>query len=174
MKDFLVLDQDIAVYIGPSGTNWDAGDQDWFYINDGYWIVQAGTIWDGATAVWDGGEHPNKPGFPLLWCSSLIHDLGYVFMLEDGFPYTKKEIDKIFMRLMEAEGFKFSLIYYYGVRIFGGIWNTLADCYRNSFNKERQLPAHLGEYEIIDISRYSGVSPGGIEINQKSNSGSNS
>ena len=151
---FIVLDESIAVDLGPDDRNWDSSDQDWFYINNGVWYVNAGVIWDGATAVPDGGSHPDKPGYPLIWLATLIHDLGYMFMIEEDFPYTRKEIDKLFKRLMDEAGFSLSLIYFLGVRHFGGIWNFIFNIYRTIWHKERQLPAHLDEYTLTEISVY--------------------
>ena len=161
---FLVLDEDIAIPISLNDRNWDGSDQDWFFIDSGVWYIKRGTIWDGATAVPDGGDSPTKPGYPLLWLASLIHDLGYMFMCEHDFPYTRKEIDKIFDQLMQKANFRFHDIYYLGVRWFGGIWERIFATYRRIMKKERQLPGHIGEdyhsTEVdVSIKRLSIVSP---------------
>ena len=149
---FLVLDEDIAIPISLNDRNWDGSDQDWFFIDSGVWYIKRGTIWDGATAVPDGRESPTKPGYPLLWLASLIHDLGYMFMCCDDFPYTRKEIDDIFMRLMKAVNFPLRQVYYLGVRIFGGVWERIFAAYRDIMKKERQLPGHLeADYEATEI-----------------------
>jgi len=153
-KTFPVLDENIAIYIGDAIKNWDGGDQDWFYIHNGWWFIKKGTIWDGATIVSDGPEDPKKPGYPITWLATLIHDLGYMFMLEDDFPYTRKQLDKIFYDFMEKVNFKYSKLYYKGVRIFGGVWNAIIECYRKTFNMKRQMPSHLSEYERTEISVY--------------------
>jgi hypothetical protein len=153
MKDFLVLNEDIAVDIGPESKNWDSGYQDWFYIQNGFWFISHNTIWDGATLVPDGPEDPNKKGYPILWLASLIHDLGYMsYMDDEGFPYSRKEIDKIFKRLMKEANFKPYSIYYRGVRWFGGVWNSAFSWYRKTFNKPRTLPNNLYEYTPKELS----------------------
>lgn len=151
--EFLVLDEDIAVPLGED-QSWDSADQDHFFIDNGVWCVSQGTIWDGATAVPDGSEHPDKPGYPALWLASLIHDLGYMYMDREDFPYTRREIDDLFIQLMKQVDFPFALIYYIGVRWFGGIWNTIFKTYRRVFNRERQLPAHLSDYTDTEMSIY--------------------
>ena len=148
MKEFLVLDVDTATDIGPKDRSWDSVDQNWFFINSGVWFIYKGTIWDGATAVPDGREDPNKEGYPILWLATLIHDLGYMFMHDPDFPYSRREIDDMFRDLMEQAGFKFTVVYYLGVRWFGGVWDDIFNTYRRVFNKERQLPAHISEYGL--------------------------
>ncbi len=155
MKDFLVLDQDIAVTIGPENQSWDSGFQDWFFIHNGVWFVRENTIWNGATLVSDGPEDPNKKGYPILWKATLIHDLGYMaYIEEEDFPYSRKDIDKIFKRLMKEVDFKYYSIYYRGVRWFGGFWTSLISWYRKKFDKPRTLPNNLCEYEQSEISTY--------------------
>lgn len=155
-RELLILDESIAVPVGPPGVYWDDATVDWFFISDGIWFVEQGTIWDGASAVPDGGESSEKPGYPVTWKASLLHDLGYMFMTTPDFPYTRKEVDDIFYRLLKEADFHFDWLYYAGVRVFGGVWNSLFNWYRDTFNVSRQYPAHVTDYgeihwEVIGI-----------------------
>jgi len=150
-KIFLVLDENLAIPVGKKIVSWSDSTQDWFFIEDGVWFISLDTIWDGATGVPDGKEDPNKPGYPVLWKASLIHDLGYMFMEHEDFPYSRKEIDAIFLELMKDADFRCAFLYYLGVRSFGGAWNQLSMWYRVVLNTERQLPSHLSVYTRSEI-----------------------
>lgn len=152
MKAFLVLDHTVALDLDSPSKSWDGSDQDWFYIDSGVWVMRQGIIWDGATAVWDGAPDPANPHLPALWLSSLVHDLGYMFMDEEDFPYTRREIDVLFNQLMKRADFPLRIPYYLGVRWFGGIWNSIFDVYRRVFRRQRELPAHLSDYLETEIS----------------------
>ena len=129
----------------PRPVNWDSADKDWFFIDDGVWYIAKGVAWDGASGVPDGDEDPNKPGYPALWLASLIHDLGYMFMDEDDFPYSRFEIDQAFEYFMLEAGFKYTRVYFLAVRLFGGIWHTLYNAYRCITKQPRQYPTYVGE-----------------------------
>lgn len=144
-KKALILDEDIVIQLSDNSISWDASDQDWFYIQDGMWILEKGIIWDGATGVPDGDEDPKKPGFPVTWLASLCHDVGLAY-LDDDFPHTKKEIDKIFYKLLRQANFKYAWVYYAGVRTFGSIWSSMFDWLQDTFNLERKYPAHVDDY----------------------------
>ena len=149
MRDILVLDEDLAIDIGPKGRNWDSEDQEWFYIDDGIWFISQGVLWDGATLAPDGKPDPNKPHYPILWLPSLLHDLGYMALTDyDDFPYSRKEVDKIFLLYMDKSGFKFKRFYYRMVRWFGGVFSDLGIWYRKTFNKRRLYPTHISCCEV--------------------------
>ena len=152
MKEFLVLDEDLAIEIGTSDKSWDSGEQDWYFIDRGTWFIKKSTIWDGATLAPDGRDDPEKPGFPILWLRSLLHDLGYYWNSEtDDFPYTRKELDVIFKLYMNKSGFKYSYIYYKAVRWFGGIASKFSHWRRTIFPNIPYLPAHLSDYTQDEI-----------------------
>lgn len=156
MKDFLVLDSDVAVDIGPKNFNWDSGDQEWFYIQDGVWYIAKGTIWDGATLAPDGLEDPLHPSYPILWFPTLLHDLGYMALTDyDDFPYTRRQVDKLFLKYMTQVDFKYRKFYYRAVRWFGGVFSELGIWYRKIFNKQRNMPTHLSECDArFDLQRF--------------------
>ena len=148
IKNALILDENIALPMSDSDVCWYSSTQDWFFIENGIWVMSQGIIWDGATGVPDGDEDPNKPGYPKLWLASLVHDLGLAF-LEEELPHTKKEIDKMFLVLMKRAGFKWRWVYYIGVRTFGTIWSHIFDFIQDKFHLERKLPSHISEYNKL-------------------------
>jgi Protein of unknown function (DUF1353) len=50
--------------------------------------------------------------------ASLVHDAMYQFLL-DGLPYTRRQVDGCFRRLMAATGFDLRWVYWAAVRTFG-------------------------------------------------------
>lgn len=107
------------------GVNLHITDDKWnleLTIVDGVWHIKKGFFWDGTTWVPDGPEDINKPGYPITWKASLIHDVGYISLRQKTFykQYSRKEIDIYFQELLEEVGYNIKL-YYNGVRLFGGI-----------------------------------------------------
>jgi len=143
-KKYLILDEDIAVDIGPSDKNWSSEKYPWFYIEDGIWHIQKNTIWDGATLAYDGPESEDKPGYPILWLSTLIHDVGCMGIYDtEDFPYTRRQVDRIFRRQMKEVGFELYNIYYRAVRHIGTFFSEVISWYRKTFKVKRRLPNHL-------------------------------
>jgi len=85
----LTLDVDLVWDSGIRGMNFTAPDGSGFKIVDGVWYIPKGTKWDGTTGVPDGPEDPNKPGFPITWKASLIHDMGTKYWRYKCFPYKR-------------------------------------------------------------------------------------
>lgn len=147
MKKFYVLDENLALLLTPKETTWHSNEQDWFFIEDGIWFIEEGVVWDGATGAPDGRSDPEKPHYPITWLASLIHDLGVMFIEED-FPLTRKQVDKIFYRELKKVEFKYSKLYYAGVRILGPIWSVIFKIISNTFNINRVLPDHIDNLYI--------------------------
>jgi hypothetical protein len=97
--------------------NFKAPDDSGFKIVDGVWFIPKGTKWDGTTGVPDGIDDPNKPGFPITWQASLIHDIGCRYWYYKSFPYKRSQLDKYFFKLLEDVNFNLSWLYFIGVRI---------------------------------------------------------
>jgi len=145
---FYILDENIVWDSGKRGVNWTPScdeDAEGFFIEDGVWYISKGWCWDGATSAPDGPQDPNKEGYPLIWLATLIHDLGIYFLKEEDFPYLRVKIDIYFYMLMIDAGYKFSLVYFLGVRLFGRIFGSIKD--KVSPNKIRQDhdPIFIGE-----------------------------
>lgn len=66
--------------------------------------------WDGATMVPDFG----------LYLETLVHDVFYQFRLTEHFPFSRRECDDAFLDLMKLARRRLAIIYWRGVRLFGG------------------------------------------------------
>lgn len=127
----LTLTQSFTWDSGKKGVNWESEDRMLIIIN-GVWHIKYGFEWDGTTGVSDGPylKEPHhapilssKHDIPITWMASLIHDLGYVYMDEKDFPYSRKEIDIYFHQLLVKCGFKYHKLYLWGVRKLGAIYH---------------------------------------------------
>jgi hypothetical protein len=95
--------------------------------------VLAGYAWDGCTpkfSLWDicVGTPDGVPNAltkkPKAYYASLLHDALYQFSIQ-GLPAPidrRKEIDRIFLELLERDLFAPRLVYYWAIRIFGGLF----------------------------------------------------
>ena len=54
--------------------------------------------------------------------ASLIHDFVYQFLYLYKMPFSRKNADDIFLYFIKKDKVKFSKIYYWMLRIFGGLW----------------------------------------------------
>jgi len=95
--------------------------------------VLAGYAWDGCTpkfSLWDicvgtpdGVPNANTKK-PKAYYASLLHDALYQFSMQ-GLPAPidrRKEIDGIFLELLTRDAFAPRMVYYWVVRIFGGLF----------------------------------------------------
>lgn len=72
--------------------------------------IREGYSWDGATCVPDCG----------LYLETLNHDTDYQFRLTEHFPFSRAECDAAFLDLMKLARFPLAIVYWRGVRMFGG------------------------------------------------------
>jgi hypothetical protein len=72
--------------------------------------IREGYSWDGATIV---------PDFCQM-LATLVHDALYQFRQTEHFPFSRRECDDAFLDLMKLDGFKLAIVYWRGVRMFGG------------------------------------------------------
>jgi hypothetical protein len=118
----LTLDIQTSFDTGKRGVNYKS-ESGLFEIVDGVAVFHPGIKWDGTTAVPDGGEDYHKPGFPVSWKASLVHDQ---FCGELGKSrefrklYSRRDADHYFYQLLREVKFPFAVVYYIGVRFFGG------------------------------------------------------
>lgn len=92
--------------------------------------VTRGYAWDGCTpkvcvfdiliGVPDGVVHA-RTGRPKTYYASLVHDALYQF-LPDGLPLRRYHADEFFLRLMVESDFAPRWIYWFAVRILGGLF----------------------------------------------------
>ena len=52
--------------------------------------------------------------------ATLVHDVLYQFRLTEHFPFSRRECDDAFLDLMKLDRFPLAVIYWRGVRMFGG------------------------------------------------------
>lgn len=107
-----------------------------YEIVNGMWTVFPGYVWDGATWVPDGRADIVKPNLPVTWKATLIHDIGYEGLSKFGktYPYTRKQIDMLFRDKLKEVNFKYTNLYYWGVRKFGKYFVKYAKIHVNITN----------------------------------------
>jgi hypothetical protein len=138
LKWVFVLDGD---YAWPSGRSFVAdcafedssGTRRLEIRKNGEIKVLAGYAWDGCTpkfSLWDicVGTPDGVPNAltkkPKAYYASLLHDALYQFSIQElPAPIDRrKEIDRIFLQLLERDGFAPRVVYYWAVRILGGLF----------------------------------------------------
>jgi hypothetical protein len=102
----------------------DSQGNEWLDIEGRTYRVKAGYAWNGCSprplgkyGCWWLGT----PDFPASIMASLAHDAGYQFLDDAGFPYSRGDIDRLFLGVMQAGGFPLARVYWGAVRVFGGI-----------------------------------------------------
>ncbi len=116
----LVLDQQTSFDTGKRGVYFKSTDG-LFEVVDGVAFFHTGITWDGTTMVPDGVEDPTKPGFPITWKASLVHDIFCKYnreSLEFRKMFSRFNADYYFYKLLKQRKYKLALIYYIGVSIF--------------------------------------------------------
>ena len=58
---------------------------------------------------------------PKTYYASLVHDALYQFLL-DGLPFSRRQADRCFLRLMGQTGFALRYLYWAAVRVFGWLF----------------------------------------------------
>ena len=81
---------------------------EWVQICNGFVTVKRGYSWDGCTFA---------PDFKETYTASLIHDVLYQFNIVD-----REKADLVFYEILKQNGFRFAKIYYFAVRLFGGLF----------------------------------------------------
>lgn len=122
---FFTLDEDLVWDSGIGDKNFISSDYPNFKIVNGVWYIPKGTQWDGTSNVPNGPEDPNKPGFPITWKASLIHDLGCESWYYKCFPYQRRRIDRFFFQLLKEDKFEYRKLYYLGVMCYGFLMEFL-------------------------------------------------
>lgn len=72
--------------------------------------IAEGYSWDGMTGVPD----------LMMYLEPLVHDVCYQFRHTEHFPFSRRECDDAFLDLMKLVRFPLALVYWRGVRMFGG------------------------------------------------------
>ena len=70
-------------------------------------------------------RYPDRTDKPKAYYASLVHDALYQFLPDlppDNKVYTRKMADDIFLEILEDADFALRNLYYYAVRVFGGLF----------------------------------------------------
>ena len=82
--------------------------------------VKKGFSWDGAspkTRVF--GEIIGTPDFPETYHATLVHDILYRAYGNPNLQMSRIGIDRLFLKIMRQKRFKYALLWYWIVRLFG-------------------------------------------------------
>ncbi len=85
---------------------------------------------------------------PKTYYASLFHDALYQFFKKGG-PYSIKDADKVFRKLMKKYDFRLSPIYYFVVRGLGNLWRCILNLKRK--NSGSMEIVHNDHYELLNI-----------------------
>ena len=123
--EHLVLDFEYVYDTKKRGANYTSSDGT-IVIDDGIIHLKPGFTWDGCSSVPSGPPDAEFPQYPQTFRASAIHDALYrnIKLKEFNKLYSKAEADRYLYNLLKECGFKYALLYYIGVRLFGlfAIW----------------------------------------------------
>ncbi len=88
-------------------------------------------IWDWGVFGLPQGIKDKTTGKPKTYFASLVHDALYQFIDDPKMPYSRKEMDKLFLALMKTSDFSLATVYYRAVWLLGGAYLTI----KRWFNK---------------------------------------
>ena len=105
----------------------------WLTIEEDRFItIHKGYAWNGCSPTiqlfdWGYIGTPNGSidlinGVSKTHNASLIHDALYQFMDKPAMPYSRKQMDRLFLALLKEEKFSLRYVYYAGLRLFGGLY----------------------------------------------------
>lgn len=106
----------------------DKEGHEWCRIEGRILEVANGYSWNGCSprplgkwGIWWLGT----PDVPATIQASLPHDVCYQMMDQKGFPYSRSQIDKIFLQVMQLHRWPLARVYWAAVRACGGIQHKL-------------------------------------------------
>lgn len=110
----------------------------WLMINvQGVLIVNRDYSWDGCSpkfklfgkviGIPDGPLDPSSR--PVTWRASLFHDALCQFQDHPNMPFSREEIDAIFLRLAELDGFEHARLYHRAIRLLGGVYSQFSQLF---------------------------------------------
>lgn len=112
-----LLNQDYVYQTGIVGKGYSC---EIFNLSEsGIITVFAGFEFDGATLVPDGRIDPST-GLPRTYFAALVHDVLYIEFPKHQIP--RREIERLFYRMLKEADFKFAKLYFWGTSVFGGIF----------------------------------------------------
>lgn len=97
----------------------------WISIKNSIITIPKGYSWDGCSpkfkifgkvfGTWDGKGDP-----PETYWASMVHDA--IYQYKEFYPMSRKHADLIFLKMLQANNFKYAKVYYKAVRLFGWIY----------------------------------------------------
>ena len=106
----MTLERDLLLVLNRAGeTRYDSKH---YTIISGLMGIKKGFKWNGANFAHDGKRIQGKP---QTWKATCLHD---VMIQDKNCPFSRKEIDLMFLDQMRKDSFPFAYIYYLAVRIF--------------------------------------------------------
>jgi hypothetical protein len=106
--------------------------------------VIAGYSWDGCTpkfSIFDivigtpDGIPSEVTKQPKTYYASLLHDVLYQF-LDDRLPLPRAKVDQVFLEILTRDHFAPRWVYYYAVRLFGGLFHRFTH-WKRSYSGKR-------------------------------------
>lgn len=99
------------------------------------------------------GVVSKKTERPKTYYASLIHDALYQFY-PDGLPFDRRQADGFFLRLLAESNFAPRNIYWFFVRVFGGlIWRATRAKRENHGTHQRVSELMPDRSEVVELSR---------------------
>lgn len=104
-------------------------ENEWVKIGKDGVTGKSGYSWDGCSpkvkinhkwrGTWDGKLIDGKY---QMYDASMVHDILYQHLGLHNIP--RKTADKMFYELAKLNNFQFAMLYYFAVRLIGGVWHT--------------------------------------------------
>jgi hypothetical protein len=123
---------------------------------DGRITVTAGYAWNGCSpkvclfdilvGTPDGVVH-DVTCRPKTYFASMVHDALYQFLQAD-LPYTRRQADEIFLRMMAESDFAPRYVYWLAVRVLGGIMRFMISAKRGHDGQGVAAHAFLDERQF--------------------------
>lgn len=86
--------------------------------------VNSGYTWDGCSPKFKlFGKWVGTPDTEATYLPSLVHDILYQNLEHPNMKCSREDIDDIFFEMLANNNFKFTLLYYIAVRMFGGVYH---------------------------------------------------
>lgn len=124
-----ITNEDVSIRTNLKGREFR---NEWLEITDkGIITVSSGYAWDGCTPKFialdlifgtPDGKTDEQTNKPVTYHASIFHDVLYQFKSEINI--SRHEADLLFLTIMKHHKFKLKGVYFFFVRLFGGLFGT--------------------------------------------------